>query len=244
MDHLHCASFGEFEQGAPVLAALRERAPERPILLTFFSPSGIESVPPDAADHVDYLPLDSPRAMRRFQALIPADTVLIKYELWPGLLSARLEAGCRVHLVAARFDRGRFPANRWGSGIRSLLSAFTTVQVQDDESKAIMARFGIDCDVTGDSRVDRVLDTVSRPAGDKVQVQLNRLSTWIGERKLLIVGSAWPWGMASPARLHWAARTGASLSPPRSRKSRRCGVGLRLGISENLPAPGGKSALF
>ena len=131
---------------------LRERAPERPILLTFFSPSGIESVPPDVADHVDYLPLDSPRAMRRF-ALIPvADTVLIKYELWPGLLSARLEAGCRVHLVAARFDRGRFPANRWGAGIRSLLSAFTTVQVQDDESAAIMARFGIDCDVTGDPR--------------------------------------------------------------------------------------------
>ena len=191
--HLHCASFGEFEQGAPVLDALRERAPERPILLTFFSPSGIESVPPDVADHVDYLPLDSPRAMRRFHTLIPAaDTVLIKYELWPGLLSVRLESGCRVHLVAARFDRGRFPANRWGAGIRSLLSAFTTVQVQDDESKAVMARFGVVCDITGDPRVDRVLDTASKPVDDKVQTQLNRLSTWIGERKLLIVGSAWP----------------------------------------------------
>ena len=28
--HLHCASFGEFEQGAPVLAALRERGRSAP----------------------------------------------------------------------------------------------------------------------------------------------------------------------------------------------------------------------
>ena len=94
--------------------------------------------------------------------------------------------------------------------------------------------------------MDRVLDTVSRPAGDKVQVQLNRLSTWIGERKLLIVGSAWPgeWQalqgcigrredwcflvapheVGSPAMLQeWASASG---------------------FPRTLPAPGGKSAPF
>lgn len=191
--HIHCASLGEFEQGAPILEALRERAPQRPILLTFFSPSGMRSAPTGVADHVDYLPMDSRKAMRRFHTLIPAaDTVLIKYELWPGLLSTRLEAGCRVHLVAARFDHGRFPANRWGSGVRRLLSAFTTVQVQDAHSQEVMAQLGVDAEVTGDPRVDRVMDTATGPVDPEAQLQLSRFSKWVGQRNLVVVGSAWP----------------------------------------------------
>ena len=38
----HCASLGEFEQGRPVIEGIRERLPDRKILLTFFSPSGYE----------------------------------------------------------------------------------------------------------------------------------------------------------------------------------------------------------
>ena len=37
---LHAASLGEFEQGRPVIEALREACPRYKILLTFFSPSG------------------------------------------------------------------------------------------------------------------------------------------------------------------------------------------------------------
>lgn len=191
--HIHCASLGEFEQGAPVLDALRERIPHRPILLTFFSPSGMRSAAAGVADHVDYLPLPSRRAMQRFHSLIPAaDTVLIKYELWPELLSTRLDAGCRVHVVAARFDLGRFPANRWGSGVRRLLTACTTLQVQDDHSKEVMARLGVDAEVTGDPRVDRVVDTATGPVTPEVQGQLDRVSAWMGGRNMVIVGSAWP----------------------------------------------------
>ena len=74
-----------------------------PFLLTFFSPSGKESVPDNAADHVDYLPFDTLRNMRRFDAMLPvADTVLIKYELWPRLMDVRWSSGRKVHLVAAR----------------------------------------------------------------------------------------------------------------------------------------------
>ena len=39
---LHAASLGEFEQGRPVIEALREACPRYKILLTFFSPSGYE----------------------------------------------------------------------------------------------------------------------------------------------------------------------------------------------------------
>ena len=57
----HAASLGEFEQGRPVIEALKERHPEMKILLSFFSPSGYE-VRKDypLADEVLYLPSDTP----------------------------------------------------------------------------------------------------------------------------------------------------------------------------------------
>ena len=37
---MHCASLGEYEQGLPILNALKAREPESFYLITFFSPSG------------------------------------------------------------------------------------------------------------------------------------------------------------------------------------------------------------
>jgi 3-deoxy-D-manno-octulosonic-acid transferase len=38
----HCASLGEFDQGLPVMTALKQNTPNAFILVTFFSPSGID----------------------------------------------------------------------------------------------------------------------------------------------------------------------------------------------------------
>ncbi|MFN8246256.1 MAG: glycosyltransferase N-terminal domain-containing protein [Ferruginibacter sp.] len=39
---MHCSSLGEFEQGRPVLEALRKQFPGYRCVLSFFSPSGYE----------------------------------------------------------------------------------------------------------------------------------------------------------------------------------------------------------
>src|SRR5690554_5329182 len=38
----HFASLGEFEQGQPVMEALRQQFPTRTVIVTFYSPSGYE----------------------------------------------------------------------------------------------------------------------------------------------------------------------------------------------------------
>src|SRR4249920_720696 len=49
----HCSSLGEFEQGKPVMEAVRKEYPDRKIVLTFFSPSGYEQKKNDpVADYV------------------------------------------------------------------------------------------------------------------------------------------------------------------------------------------------
>ena len=56
----HAASLGEFEQGRPVIEAIKKEYPQYRILLSFFSPSGYE-VRKDypLADEVLYLPSDT-----------------------------------------------------------------------------------------------------------------------------------------------------------------------------------------
>ena len=79
---LHSASLGEFEQGRPVIEALRREFPRIRVFLTFFSPSGFE-VRKDYpnADYVFYLPWDTKRNARRLIAAVkPVLAIFVKYE--------------------------------------------------------------------------------------------------------------------------------------------------------------------
>src|SRR5579872_3229176 len=86
---MHCSSLGEFEQGRPVIEALRRAVPNMRVVLTFFSPSGYAAMKDYAgADHIFFLPLDSPRHARRFINLVHPSLVLwIKYDYWYYFLS-------------------------------------------------------------------------------------------------------------------------------------------------------------
>ena len=63
----HASSLGEFEQGRPLMEALRREHPEYQILLSFFSPSGYTVRHDyDGADVVVYLPSDRQPSVSRF----------------------------------------------------------------------------------------------------------------------------------------------------------------------------------
>ena len=202
--HVHCASLGEYEQAAPVIAGCSVHNRDAPILLTF-SPSGMEGVSDASVDHVDYLPFDTPGEAHRFARLLqPGDTLLVKYELWPHHLRALRQGGTRVHLVAARFDAGRHPLNRWGGWMRRQLAQLDAIQVQDAESQAVLAQWGLESEITGDPRADRVLQSLSDAIPPQVSAELDRIAAWRGDRRMLIVGSAW--------EAEWQALTRLDLS--------------------------------
>ena len=79
---MHCASLGEFEQGRPLLEALRKSRPHYKIILSFFSPSGYEVRKDfEGADVVVYLPIDSTSNSRKFIELAhPEIAIFVKYE--------------------------------------------------------------------------------------------------------------------------------------------------------------------
>ena len=79
----HCASLGEFEQGRPLIEALKNQG-ECQIVVTFFSPSGYEIRKNYAlADLVTYLPRETNKNVARFLTKIKPDQVFfVKYEFW------------------------------------------------------------------------------------------------------------------------------------------------------------------
>ncbi|NNC62876.1 MAG: 3-deoxy-D-manno-octulosonic acid transferase, partial [Eudoraea sp.] len=86
---VHTASLGEFEQGLPVIKALRNSYPNHRILVTFFSPSGYEvKKNSKEADLITYLPFDSRRKVKNFLDRVePVLAIFVKYEIWPNYLN-------------------------------------------------------------------------------------------------------------------------------------------------------------
>ena len=188
---MHCASVGEFEQGRPVLEALKRERPELPVLLTFFSPSGYEARKDYAlATHVEYLPPDSRANAERLQALAqPSLAIFIKYEFWYQHLHSLKNAAVPTYLVSAIF-RSSQPFFTWyGAAYRAMLRCFDKVFVQDEASRELLS--GIDVrnvTVSGDTRFDRV----SAITADPVRIPFAEHFAHGQERPVLVAGSTWP----------------------------------------------------
>lgn len=163
---IHCSSLGEFEQGLPVLEGLKKTYPDHQILLTFFSPSGYE-IRKDyqGADHIFYLPMDSPVNAGRFLDIVqPSLVIFIKYEFWYYYLKEIRAREIPLLLVSGIFRKEQ-PFFKWyGSLHRKMLSAFTCLLVQNKTSAQLLGSIGFKNNViiSGDTRFDRVISIMER----------------------------------------------------------------------------------
>ena len=188
----HAASLGEFEQARPVLEAYRLRHPESQVLVTFFSPSGYGVRKNYAqADAVCYLPMDTPRNVRRFlEAAQPDKVFFVKYEFWYNYLSALRQRGTDTYIFSAIFRPGQYFFKPWGRWfVRRLRDCFTHLFVQNEESLDLLKSHGIEqCSLAGDTRYDRVNQIVQAAERDAVAEKF--LEGYDG--KVLVAGSTWP----------------------------------------------------
>lgn len=186
---VHSASAGEFEQAKPVIEALKRDFPAYKIALTFFSPSGY-SVGKKAplADYVFYLPLDTAKNAKRFIFLLaPKLVVFIKYDYWYHHLKTVHQKGIPLLLVSAIFRPNQVFFSWYGGFYRKMLHFFTQLFVQDEPSKMLLNKYGIQhVTVSGDTRFDRVA-TIAQNFTD-----IPGLDAFIAGQKVLVAGSTWP----------------------------------------------------
>jgi len=185
---IHCASLGEFEQGRPVIEAIKRDHPEVKIILTFFSPSGYEirkNYP--EADCIIYLPADSPGNAREFINLVmPEFVIFVKYEFWNNYISVLYKNNIPLYLISGIFRPGQHFFKWYGSFFRDMLRKFKRIFVQDQKSMDLLIGIGLkNVSLSGDTRFDRVVQ-IGGTARDIAQIEQFR-----GDEKLFLAGSSW-----------------------------------------------------
>ena len=185
----HAASLGEFEQGRPLMEALRRAYPQYKILLTFFSPSGYE-VRKDykGADIVTYLPIDTVSNARRFLRIVrPVMAFFVKYEFWYNYLHILRHRNVPTYSVSSIFRPGQIFFRPYGRQYGRVLRCFTRFFVQNEESRDLLAGIGITpVDVVGDTRFDRVLQV--REAGKRLPIVERFVEN---AARVFVAGSSW-----------------------------------------------------
>lgn len=186
---VHCASLGEFEQGRPLIEAIKQKFPNDKIILTFFSPSGFEgSKGYTKADLITYLPLDTKRNALDFLSIVkPTMAIFIKYEFWVNFLNALKSTHTPSYLVSAVF-KDHHPFFKWYGGIfRRSLTAFKVLLVQDEHSKQLLHSINIsNVAICGDTRFDRVLE-IKEKFSPIVEIEKFK-----GQDRMIVGGSTWP----------------------------------------------------
>jgi 3-deoxy-D-manno-octulosonic-acid transferase len=184
----HCASLGEFEQARPVIEYFKQQKNYQ-IAVSFFSPSGYEVRKNYAlADVIFYLPADTSQHAKLLLQLLQPDVVfIVKYEIWVNYINAISQQNIPLYLLSANFHSNHIYFKWYGKFLRDALRKFTHVFTQTIEAENLLRQFGFSNVVTtGDTRYDRVLDTISNP------MYLPLVSTFKGANKLIVAGSSYP----------------------------------------------------
>lgn len=189
----HTASLGEFEQGLPLMEAIKAEFDEYAIVVSFFSPSGFEERKSHPiADHTCYLPLDTRRKASRFMdALTPKAAFFIKYEYWFHYLNESYKRSINLYGVSALFTKDHIFFKSYGGFYRKMLKFFNHTFVQNESSLELLKSIDlVDVSISGDTRFDRVKNTVADPQN------FEQLQSFTKDHITLVVGSTWPEDMA------------------------------------------------
>jgi 3-deoxy-D-manno-octulosonic-acid transferase len=184
----HASSLGEFEQGRPVIEAIRALSPEYKILLTFFSPSGYELRKDyQYADYVFYLPLDTPGNAARFIEIVqPQKVFFIKYEFWYNFLTQLKKANVPTYIFSALFRPSQIFFKPWGKWYLRAIQTFEQIFVQNQESYDLLIKFNFNnVSLSGDTRLDRVGQIAD------ASPRLEKLGIFCQGKKIIIAGSTW-----------------------------------------------------
>jgi len=185
----HAASLGEYEQGIPVIEAVKQQFPTHKIVVTFFSPSGYEVRKNNTiADVTVYLPMDTISNAKQFIKIIhPEMAFFIKYEYWPNYLNELKNQQIKTYLISGILRENQAFFKWYGAFYRNALNTFDYFFVQNESSKNLLQSIGFNnVKVSGDTRFDRVVSILERDNS------LDFIEQFKDNKTTIVIGSSWP----------------------------------------------------
>ncbi len=194
---IHAASVGEVQAVTPLITALLSARTDTAILVTTFTPTGSALVQRRIAQNWGrrvghcYLPLDTPRAVRRFLKRVrPRRCLIVETELWPNMLLGCQQQGVPVDLVSATLSERslqrylKCPANRL---FPRVMPVVRQVLAQSAEDQQRFVRLGMAADkvsVVGNLKFDY------RPPQDIAEQGMRLRNHWqAAERPVWVAAS-------------------------------------------------------
>ena len=186
----HAASVGEVQGLQPVIAALHDRFPSRPVVLSTFTPAGkalARKVVPQA-ERVFLLPVDLPWIVGRVaRRLRPGALIVQETELWPNLFRALGQMRVPIVLVNGRLSPRSFRRYaRIRPFMRRVLANVSLVLAQSDRSAQRFQGLGVPAhkiQTVGNTNVDRALSQAEQPTPPHPMAAL------LADRRVLVAGS-------------------------------------------------------
>ena len=184
----HVASLGEFEIAKPIIESLKSKVADIKIIVTFFSPSGLEnSKDYTIADSMVYLPLDLSLNAKKFVKIVnPKVAVFIKNDIWSNYLTYLKQNNSLIYSVSSKFDESQFYFKFYGNWFLKKLKNIDFFYLQDFNSESILKKYSLkNINISGDSRFTSVIKTLEE------NNQINYIEKFIDNQKCLIAGSVW-----------------------------------------------------
>ena len=184
----HVASLGEFEIAKPIIESLKSKIDDLKIIITFFSPSGLEnSKDYKFADSIVYLPIDLSVNAKKFIKIVnPKVAVFIKNDIWSNYIYYLKQNNSKIYSVSSRFAESQFYFKFYGIWFLEKLRNINYFYVQDFDSKKILENYSLkNISISGDSRFSSVMKTLDE------NKNIKNIEKFIDNKKCLIAGSVW-----------------------------------------------------
>jgi 3-deoxy-D-manno-octulosonic-acid transferase len=184
----HVASLGEFEIAKPIIESLKSKIDDLKIIVTFFSPSGLEnSKDYKFADSIVYLPIDLSVNAKKFIKIVnPKVAVFIKNDIWSNYIYYLKQNNSIIYSVSSKFAESQFYFKFYGIWFLEKLRNINYFYVQDFDSKNILEKYSLkNISISGDSRFSSVMKTLDE------NKNIKNIEKFIDNKKCLIAGSVW-----------------------------------------------------
>ena len=184
----HVASLGEFEIAKPIIESLKSNIDDLKIIVTFFSPSGLENSKDYMfADSMVYLPIDLSANAKKFIKIVnPKVAVFIKNDIWSNYIFYLKQNNSLIYSVSSKFYKSQFYFKFYGIWFLEKLRNINYFYVQDIDSKIILENYSLkNISISGDSRFSSVIKTREE------NKSIEKIEKFIDNKKCLIAGSVW-----------------------------------------------------
>ena len=169
--------------------------PNHFLLVTFFSPSGMEHYHKrnHCVDLAIYLPIDTTQNAIDFLKLTrPKIGVFVKYEFWANYILEAKKQKIKIVSIATILRKNQIYFKYYGSFFRNMLRSIDYFFVQNDATKTLLNSIEIEnVAVVGDTRFDNVLANKIRFEKSEKSKADFVFQTFLANEKAIIFGSSW-----------------------------------------------------